>query len=66
MLNAVQIINYNVCSEGMRQDKRMLELATTGVYGYDGEWLNCLATISKYVTTNPVRPRNSWAFVFSL
>ena len=25
-----------------RLDKRMLELATIGLYGNDGEWLNCL------------------------
>ena len=66
MLNAVQIINCNVCSQGMKQDKRMLELATTGLYGNDGEWFSCLATISKFVTTNPVGPGNSGVFMFSL
>ena len=66
MLNAVQIINCNVCSQGMRQDKRMIEVATIGLYGHDREWLNCLATISKFVTTNPVRPGNSGVFAFSL
>ena len=44
----------------------MLELATIGLYGHDlGEWLNCLATISKFVTTDPVRPGNSGS-LFSL
>ena len=58
MLTAVQIINCNVCSQGMRQDKRMLELATIVLYGHDGKWLSCLATITKFVTTNPMkRPR---------
>ena len=66
MLNAVQIINCNVCSQGMIQDKRMLELATIGLYSHDGEWLSCLATISKFETTNPVRPGNSGVFVFCL
>ena len=27
-----------------RLDKRMLEIATVGLYGHDGEWLNYLAT----------------------
>ena len=44
----------------------MLELATIDLYGHDGKWLNCLATISKFVTTDPVRPGNSGVFVFSL
>ena len=44
----------------------MLELATIGLYVHDGEWLNCLATISKFVTTAPVRPGNSGVFVSSL
>ena len=48
-----------------RLDKRMLELATIGLYGQDGEWLNCLATISNFVTTD-TRPGNSVVFVFSL
>ena len=60
------MISCNVCLQGMRLDKRMLELATSGLYGHDGEWLNCLATISKFVFTNPVRPGNSGVFVFSL
>ena len=46
--------------------KRTLELATIGLYGHDGEWLNCLAAISKFVTTHPVRPENSGVFVLSL
>ena len=66
MLNAVQIINCNVCSQGMRPDKQMMEVATTGLYGHDRVWLNCFVTISKFVTTNPVRPGNSGVFVFSL
>ena len=49
-----------------RLDKRMLDLATIGLYGHDGEWLNCLATISKFVTTAPVRPGDSGFFVFSM
>ena len=44
----------------------MLELATVGLYGDDGEWLNYLATTSKFATTAPVRPGNSRVFVFSL
>ena len=47
-------------------DKRMLELATVGLYGHDCEWLNYRATISKFVTTAPVRPGNRGVFVFSL
>ena len=66
MLNAVQVINCNVCSQGMGQDKRMLELTTIGLYGHDGEWLNCFATISKFVTTDHMRPGSSGVFVFSL
>ena len=66
MLNAVKVINCNVCSQRMRQDKRMLELATIGLYGHDGERLNCLATISKFLTTDHMRPGNSGVFVFSL
>ena len=64
MLTAIQIINCNVCSQGMRQDKRMLELATIVLYGHDGEWLSCLATITKFLTTNPVRPGNSGSLCF--
>ena len=41
MLIAVRTINCNVYSQGMRQGKRMLELSTIGLYGHDGEWLNC-------------------------
>ena len=33
----------------------MLELATFGFYGLDGEWLNYLATISKFQTTTSLR-----------
>ena len=75
MLNAVQItltamyvhkgrdhcIRTRVCD---RLGKRMVELATIGFYGNDGEWLN--ATISKFVATDPVRPGNGRVFVFSL
>ena len=43
----------------------MLELATICLYGHDGEWLNDLVTISKFVTTAPVRPGNSGVVVFS-
>ena len=74
MLNAVyQIIHRYVCSQGTRPlykaspacktDKRMLELASVGLYGHDGEWR---ATISKFVSTAPVILRNSAVFVFSL
>ena len=66
LLNAVQIINCSVCSQGMTLDKRMLKLATIGLYGHDGEWPNCPMTISKFVITNPVRPGNSGVLVFSL
>ena len=52
-------------SHAERLDKRMLELATVGLYGNDGEWLNYRATI-QFVTTTPVRPGNRRVFVVSL
>ena len=77
MLNAVQIIHYSVCSQCMRPlcnkatsvwklYNQLLELATVDLYGHDGEWLNCLAIISRFVNMDPVRPENSGVFVFSL
>ena len=44
----------------------MLELATVGLYGHDGEWLDYLVTISKFVTTAPVRPGNIGVFELSM